>query len=259
MESARVLGVRGFRNVHLVEASGTVGGSMAWISALSGLPEWRRYVDRCQSGLDSLPNVTTILNHTVTAQDVLEYGASIVLVATGSRWAHDGMNQFTGVPVDGARQNLDFVRTPEEVVAGATIGRQAVVYDADGYLVGIGIAQKLLREGHRITYVTPFEKVAPRAGGTWEAINVERTLGEPGLRVLCDHVVTAVDHGSITIRRAQGTTTVAADTIVMVTQRNPIRDLYSELLADPAGLAAAGIIALRCVGDCAIPTAAPRS
>ncbi|MGJ3558563.1 NAD(P)-binding protein [Streptomyces sp. INA 01156] len=99
MECARVLGERGFRNVHLVDAGSAIGGSMTYIPDLPGLSEWRRFVDYRKIQLDKLPNVTTILDTEMTPSDVLDYGASIVVVATGSRWAHDGRNGFTHTPV----------------------------------------------------------------------------------------------------------------------------------------------------------------
>ena len=254
MECARVLGERGFRNVHLVDAGSAIGGSMTYIPELPGLGEWRRFVDYRKIQLDKLPNVTVILNKRMTPEDVLEYGASIVIVATGSRWAHDGMNGFTQAPVAGAGANLEHVRTPEEVMAGASIGQKVVVYDADGYFMGVGMAEKLLREGHDVTYVTPFEKVAPFTEKTLEAPRLNRTLRELGLKIVDEHIVTAVQPGIVSIAgNWGGESTVEADTTVMVTQRNPAGDLYFTLNADSVALEAAGVTALYRVGDCEAP------
>jgi dimethylamine/trimethylamine dehydrogenase len=254
MECARVLGERGFRNVHLVDAGDAIGGSMTWIPKLPGLSEWGRLVDYFDIQLEKLSNVTTILNEEMTPQKVLEYGASIVIVATGSRWAHDGMNGFAQAPVAGAGENLQHVRTPEDVMAGASIGQKVLVYEADGYIVGIGMMEKLLREGHEVTCVTPFAKVAPFYKKTLQAPGVIRALQELGLEIVTEHRVTAVEPGRAHIAgNSGGESTIEVDTTVMVTQRNPAGGLYSALKADAAGLEAAGITALHRVGDCEAP------
>jgi dimethylamine/trimethylamine dehydrogenase len=254
MECARVLGERGFRNVHLVDAGAAIGGSMTWVPKLPGLSEWGRLVDYFNIQLDKLSNVITILNEEMTPQKVLEYGASIVIVATGSRWAHDGMNGFAQAPVAGAGENLQHVRTPEDVMAGASIGQKVLVYEAEGYIVGIGMMEKLLREGHDVTCVTPFAKVAPFYAKTLQTTGVIRTLRKLGLKIVTEHLVTAVEPGRAHIAgNWGGESTIEVDTTVMVTQRNPAEGLYSALKADPAGLEAAGITALYRVGDCEAP------
>ncbi|WP_368680707.1 FAD-dependent oxidoreductase (plasmid) [Rhodococcus opacus] len=254
MECARVLGERGFRNVHLVDASSEIGGSMKYIPDLPGLSECRHFVDYQKIALDKLSNVTIILNKEMTPQDVLEYGASIVVVATGSRWAHDGMNGFTHAPVFGAGENLAHVRTPDDVMAGGSVGQKVVVYDADGYFMGAGIAEKLLRDRKNVTYVTPFGKIAPFAAKTLEAPRLNRTLRELGLKIIDEHILTAVEPGTVSIAGERGgESTVEADTTIMVTQRNSRGELYSTLNADALALEAEGITALYRIGDCESP------
>ncbi|MGJ3558562.1 hypothetical protein ACR6C2_04755 [Streptomyces sp. INA 01156] len=139
-------------------------------------------------------------------------------------------------------------------MAGATIGQKVVVYDADGYFVGVGMAEKLLREGHDVTCVTPFEGIAPFTEKTLEAPRLTRTLRELGLKIVDEHVVTAVEPGIVSITgNWGGESAIEADTTVMVTRRNPDRHLYSALNADPVSLEAAGITALYRVGDCEAP------
>ena len=92
MECAMVLGKRGMRRVHLVEGQDDMGGIMRWIPELPSLGEWGRVVNYRRIQIDKLRNVEFIPGKKLTARDVVEYGAEIVVVATGSHWATDGLN-----------------------------------------------------------------------------------------------------------------------------------------------------------------------
>lgn len=80
-------GAGGFGSVHLVDAGNELGGSMRSIPRLPGLGEWGRAVDYRRVQLDKLKNVEINLKATLDAKKVREYGADIVVIATGSRWA----------------------------------------------------------------------------------------------------------------------------------------------------------------------------
>ena len=79
-----VLGKRGMRRVHLVEAAATWAASMRWIPQLPGLGEWARVVNYRKIQLDKLKNVEFIPSDAARREGVAEYGAEIVIVATGS-------------------------------------------------------------------------------------------------------------------------------------------------------------------------------
>ena len=120
MECAIVLAKRGLRRVHLVEASDDVGGCMRWISQLPGLGEWARVVNHRRIQLDKLANVEVITGKPLTPEDVLDYGAEIVVVATGSAWAGDGTERDH--PRAGGRCRRE---PPARADARAGHGRQA--------------------------------------------------------------------------------------------------------------------------------------
>ncbi|MEX2102868.1 MAG: FAD-binding protein, partial [Gaiellaceae bacterium] len=95
LECAIVLGKRGLRRVHLVEAEPEVGGIMRWIPRLPGLGEWARVVNWRNVQLSKLGNVEVITGAPLDAAGVREYGAEVVIVATGAHWARDGLNYLT--------------------------------------------------------------------------------------------------------------------------------------------------------------------
>ena len=91
MECAMVLGKRGMRRVHLVDAAEEIGGHMRWVPKLPGLGEWARVVNYRRIQLDKLKNVEVITGSRLDAQGVLDYGAEIVVIASGSWWSTDGL------------------------------------------------------------------------------------------------------------------------------------------------------------------------
>jgi len=76
-----------------------------------GLGEWKRIVNYRQIQLDKLRNVEVHLKSRLTAQEVLDYGAGIVIVATGCHYATDGLNAATHEPIPGADTSLDWQLT----------------------------------------------------------------------------------------------------------------------------------------------------
>ncbi|MGO9163515.1 MAG: hypothetical protein ACLP7J_22980 [Streptosporangiaceae bacterium] len=77
------------------------------------------------------------------AADVLDYGAELVVIATGSAWRGDGVQPGAAEPITGVGTGPPRVLIPEQVMAGQRPpGRQVVVYDTDGYFTGPGVAAR---------------------------------------------------------------------------------------------------------------------
>ena len=251
MEAAMVLGKRGFSAVHLVEEHDDIGGRITWTRRLPTLGDWGRIADWRKTQLDALANVEVITGRSMNADDVLDYGAHIVIVATGSHWSADGTQPGTLKPVLGAAGSL----TPERIMRGERPqGQRVVVYDCDGYYVAPGIAELLANEGYEVHLVTPEEKVSPLSDGTLEGPFLRRHLHDCGITM----------HLGITLRErstgaVSGTTQyedpwrLDADDLVLVTHQVPDDGLYRELTADPARLEAAGIEAVYLIGDAQSP------
>jgi dimethylamine/trimethylamine dehydrogenase len=258
LECAVVLGKRGMRRVHLVEAGGEIGGIMRWIPQLPGLGEWARVVNYRRIQIDKLANVELIPSTRLSAQDVREYGAELVVVATGAHWATDGLNPQTRGPIPGVDASLDWCLTPEQImVDGKQVpGDRVVVYDTEGYFMGVSLAEKLLDEGKQVTYVTPFGQASPYTYQTGEAYRLNRMFRERGVEIVLSHVVLAAEPGRLTLAHGFAPDVpveVEADSLVLATQRLSDDGLYRELKADRAGLAAEGIEGLYRIGDCVMP------
>src|SRR5439155_1438511 len=81
---------------------------------LPGLGEWARVVNSRKIQIDKLKNVEFIPDTKLDAQGVKEYGAEIVVVATGGYWATDGLNGATHDTIPGADASLAHILTPEQ-------------------------------------------------------------------------------------------------------------------------------------------------
>jgi dimethylamine/trimethylamine dehydrogenase len=256
MECAIVLGKRGFRRVHLVEADEEIGGHLRWLTRLPGIGEWARIVNWRRVQLDRLRNVEVLTGTRLSAADVRSYGAELVVLATGSRWAHDGLNAVTHEPIPGADASLDHVLTPEQVMAAGKRppGRRVCVYDAEGYQVGAAVAEQLVSEGFDVELVTPFDIVAPSCDETLEGPLLRRRIHDAGVAVRRNVTVTLVEPGRLGAEGEFGDRLeLDADAIVLVTQRVSDDAVYLELTADEDTLRAEGVEAVYRIGDCVSP------
>src|SRR5439155_15545068 len=102
MECAIVLAKRGLRRVHLVEAGADLGGYAALAATLPGLAEWRRLVDYRRIQLAKLRNVEVLTSVELDAAGAREYGADLIVVATGAHWVGDGTSHLSHDPLPGA-------------------------------------------------------------------------------------------------------------------------------------------------------------
>jgi dimethylamine/trimethylamine dehydrogenase len=122
--------------------------------------------------------------------------------------------------------------------------------------MGATIAEKLAREGHEVTLVTPFPGVGPAMDFTGENLFLQPQLRRLGVNVLCSHLLSEVRPGSA-IGYSAATPDVAAhwsvEAIVLATSRQPEDAVYQELRLLPEALEQRGITGLYRIGDCFAP------
>jgi dimethylamine/trimethylamine dehydrogenase len=256
MECAITLGKRGMNRVHLVEADAELGGSMRWIPRLPGLGQWARVVNWRAIQLDRLANVEVIRNVRLDAGAVREYGAELVVLATGSSWARDGLSPETHAPIAGALEFPDRVLTPEQVVVEGRRppGNRVVVYDAEGYFVAAGIAELLALEGYEVELVTCLEQVAPVCDGTLEGPLLRQRLHSSGVAFSRAVTISGVEADRVVgVDEFDEAIEYATSAIVLVTQRLSDDAIYHQLAAEPDLLERWGIVGLYRIGDCVAP------
>ena len=256
LECALTLARRGVQQVHLVDAGKEPGGHLSWFAELPRLGEWRRIVEHRRIMLSKLSRQVSLVPGTsITAADVLDYGAELVIVATGSRWAQLARDPRSHRPIEGADASRPHVLTPEQyLIDGAEPeGPDVVVYDAEGAFVGAALAEQLVGLGHRVRLLTPFPVVSPVADDTMDGHYLRPALREAGVTCTTSANLVAVQTGGVRCEVDGQAVSFPADTVMLVANRESDDALYHELREHPDKLDAAGITAVYRAGDCVAP------
>lgn len=242
--------------VHLVDSSDQIGGHLRPVVNLPGLREWGRFIDHRMIQIAKLPNLQFISTTTMSADDVLDYGASHVVIATGAQWSKTGITPNTHAPLIGVA-DLPWVYTPERLLVGGErplAGCSVAVYDAEGGYMGSSLAQLLANQGHKVSIVTPHAQVAAEGDLTLDGPAVRASLHASGVIMYRDVCLTEVRDGVL-----QGAGefdepfSLESEALVLVTMRAPVDDLYRRLVSDRAALARSGIDSVYCIGDALSP------
>jgi dimethylamine/trimethylamine dehydrogenase len=201
-----------------------------------------------------MPNLQLYLESHLGADDIRGYGFAKVVLATGGHWRRDGIGRWRHAAVPG----LDAVKllTPDDIFAGKTAAGPVVVYDDDHYYMGGVLAEKLRREGHEVTLVTPAAEISAWTKFTLEQPMIEQRLHEIGVSMLEKHVLASAKEGEIELEHCHNgrRRRIACGTLVLVTMRLPNDGLYHDLMADEKALEAAGIKSVLRIGDCYAPS-----
>lgn len=254
MEFATVLGKRGMAGVHLVDGAASLGGHLRWVTRLPGLAQWGRVTDYRQIQIDKLDNVDFVAGRQLTAHDALSYGADYIVVATGSHWVKDGLNGVTQSVIPGWQDGVAL--SPEDVMVDGIVpsGDSLVVFDTDGYFMGVSLAEHLAAMGKSVTYVTPLDTMAPYMRKTLEEQRVYERLQSLGVTILTQTALDymASDHVRISHVWSGASEDIPANAVVFATQRISDDSLYRELM-QPGLVEDAGLKGVFLVGDAFAP------
>ncbi|MCA0907388.1 NAD(P)-binding protein [Ruegeria marisrubri] len=253
LECANILSRRGYE-VTLADARGELGGRVKREAGLPDLSEWIRVADYRLYALQQLGNVNLYTDSPLAAGDILEFGLEHVVIATGATWRRDGVGRFNVTPVlKGDEVN---VLTPDDILDEAEVKGPVVIYDEDGAYLGNVLAEKLVKDGHAVSYVVPASEVAPYLALTMEQHKVIARLMELGVRIERLKTLRNVHQDCIEfacIHGGQGLE-LPLGTAVVLTSKTPNDELYQDLLEREADWAAAGIKSVSRIGDCEAPS-----
>lgn len=250
LEAALVLARRGF-HVTIAEAGTECGGRVSRESRLPGLSEWARVRDYRLGRLMEMSNVDIYLDSRLSPDDVIEFDAEHILVATGARWRRDGVGRSHLAPVDDFAS--DNVITPDDILDGIEISGNIVVFDDDHYYMGCVLAEKLAADGCRVTLVASDSQPGSWMEHTTEQHETHRRLLALGVQVMCNRRIDGFTGRAATAVNvvSDETEELAADWLLLVTSRLPCDELYFALHERRAELRRTKTLAR--IGDCEAP------
>ena len=252
LECARALGQRGY-DLHLVEAESEPGGRVARESRLPGLAAWDRVAAWRRGQIKQLKSIEVITGTRLGAQDVLDYGADTVVIATGAAWRRDGVSHNHRQPIPGVADTPVF--TPDDIMAGRHPDGPVVVFDDDHYYMGGVIAELLARDGLAVALACPLPTISHWTAHTLEQERVIARLVELGVELLPNTTLAAIHTEGVELTDLLTGKRIerAGARAVLVASRLPDDALYRELAGDTEWLARAGIATLGRVGDALAP------
>ena len=252
LEAARALGQRGYE-VHLAEAGRELGGRVTREARLPGLAEWARVRDWRAGQIAKLQNVQVYKDSRLAAQDVIDFAADRVVLATGCRWRRDGFGRSNGGAIAGLGHARVF--TPDDIMDGSLPEGPVLLFDDDGFYLGSVIAEALRRAGREVIFVTPDESPAVWTRNTLEFIPIQKRLRELGVRIVAGHNLSAWDGDAATLVDVWTgiPSRIACASLLTITARLPDDALYQELQARSDECAGAGIKSIDCIGDALAP------
>jgi dimethylamine/trimethylamine dehydrogenase len=191
----------------------------------------------------------------VSAQDILEFGATRVVLATGSHWRRDGIGRTNTDPIAGFDQP-HLVLTPEDIFEGVSVRGPIAVFDDDHYYLGAVIAEQLRGKGLDVALVTPAERVSAWTVNTLEQHAIQKRILELGIEVLLNRNAIEFDGNQLTVACTYSgrIAAIPAACVVTVTSRLPNEDLALSLTERQDAVDAAGIASIISIGDCFAPS-----
>jgi len=249
LEATHALGKRGYR-VTLAEASSEAGGRVTRESGLPNLNAWARVRDYRLGQIATMSNVEMYFESELNAEQVLEFGADHVALATGSTWRRDGVGRAVREPIAGADAERSF--SPDDIMDGRRPPQgSVVVFDDDHFYMGSMMADLLAGEGYQVTLATPGLCVGSWTEYTLEQGHIERRLLGLGVEILPRHCVKTVGDGVIElVNLMTGEQVERSGALVPVTMRLPNDGLHEALAALAEKSKVAGIKSIRRIGDC---------
>ena len=250
MEAARVAAERGHQ-VTLCEALGDLGGQFR----LAGLAPRRGQITELMGWyLRQFEQLGVEVRYfsPLDEQDILEFGADEVVLATGSlpdesvrqRWLPEA-DELPGL------QNGKVFACEEVLREQAELGKSVIVLDEGGNWRGTGTAWYLADKGHEVTIVTPDELVGKELFRTTVDSKIRGSLKKLGVTFLLESVIEQWhgDRAEIRSLLDGSISSVEASAIVTATTNVVYNDVELALAETD--------IRFHVIGDAAAPRQAP--
>jgi dimethylamine/trimethylamine dehydrogenase len=253
LEAARAAGLRGYQ-VTLAEAEEELGGRVTRESALPGLSAWARVRDYRMGQIQRMTNVDVYRASRLTAEQVLEFGADHVAIATGSKWRRDGFGRHLTTPVPGT--DSAHVLTPDDILAGRRPpAGKILIFDDDHYYMASVIAELLSKEGWDVSLSTPLPTIGAWLTHTLEQSANQKRMLESGVTLMPNTTLLDVESEQVRLHDSVAGRDIEykSDGVVMVTSRTPEDTLYYDIQNALSSASDTKLQSLRRIGDCQAP------
>jgi dimethylamine/trimethylamine dehydrogenase len=253
LEAALAAARRGYE-VHLAEATSTLGGRVTREAALPGLSEWARVRDWRVGQLERLANVSIYRDSPMDASSIMEFAPRHIVIATGAAWRRDGVGRANGFPIEGFDGSQIF--TPDDIMAQRLpYTGPVVIFDDDHYYMGGVLAERCRAAGLPVTLITPAATISAWTANTMEAMPIARRLTRLGIELMPYTGIRSFRGGRATLENELSGKVfeLEAAAIVSVTARLPVDGLYADLAGMQPRWSEAGIVSVTRIGDCHAP------
>jgi len=203
------------------------------------------------------PHAHLYLQSHLSAADVLSFGISNIVVATGSHWRRDGRGRDH-------RQSMSFlneqrVLTPDDIMKNGTSclpsSGPVIVFDDERFYMAGVLAELIAKAGFETIYVSPSPVVSAWSDNTLEQVRIQRRLIELGVKLVLSHSLSDMDDVGVSVACCYSgkVSHLTGEAVVLVTSRSPEETLWSELQDKHSEWDNAGIKSVVRIGDCLAP------
>jgi dimethylamine/trimethylamine dehydrogenase len=206
-----------------------------------------------------MQHVATYLDSILTAQDVLDFGAEHVVIATGCHWRRDGYGRTHGEAIAGFLNN-PAVFTPDDIMDSLSDNADlpegpVAIYDDDYFYTGSVIAEALRKAGREVVYVTPDDTIASWSANTLDYRHIQRRMAELSVEPLVSHEIASYVDGSLELEHVWSGKRhrLECASVVAITSRLPDDALDRALRERETDWADAGVLTVTCIGDALAP------
>ncbi len=242
MEAARVAALRG-HEVVLFEKGPELGGQVNIHARAPMRGEFKEITDYLARQMNKL-GVDVRLNTEASEGDVLSLDADAVVVATGSVPGRSLDSPFRPAAV---AESSEVLTMWEVLLEQREVGQRVLVVDEEGHHPAMNVAEFLADKGKSVEVITSLQHVANQLLLNLETPLLMTRLLSKGVALTPYTVVSGVNGRTVTLTGVAGGVErrVEVDTIVAVTGRRPVDDLYFALKGK--------VPELHRVGDCLAP------
>lgn len=182
-----------------------------------------------------------------THEIVSTQNPDVVVVATGAKANRGGFSPIrTDIPELPGYQQENVFAAEDLLSEDCNVGQEVVIYDTQGDYLSLAVADMLLKQGKSVVIITHYHY----AGINGESTTVEslyaRILGKK-VSFIPNAIVTKINGSTVWFydKFTQDEKTMNADSVILVTWKQPNKELYNTLNGKVKKLIA--------IGDCVSP------